>query len=66
MKQAKKNNVIKIAAVVWTFVAAIDTAGLVELLPEDFKGGQWIKFGVAFLLVVFGMFGYKKAPTTDI
>lgn len=65
MKQPFKNKLIKLAAALWALVAGVDTAGLVDLLPPDFAYGQWVKFGVAAIIVLFGMFGYKKEEATD-
>ena len=65
MKQTVKNNWIKAITALWAALVAIDTAGLVDLIPADFVGAQWIKFGIAFLLIIFGMFGYKKVPVNE-
>lgn len=65
MKQTFKNNLIKALAGGWALLAALDTKNVIELIPEDFEYAGWVKFAVPFLLIVFGMFGYKKPETIE-
>lgn len=60
-----KDNIALILTAVWGLLAALNEAGVFDLMPFDEETNKWVKWVVAVVVVIINARSYRK-PTSVV
>lgn len=62
-----KDNIAIILTAVWGLLAALNEAGVFDLMPFDEEANKWVKWVVAVVVVIINARSYRKpTPVVEI
>jgi len=60
-----KNKIVLLLTSLWGILAALQEAGVFDLMPFDEEINKWVKWIVAVLVVVANATSFQKKPQTQ-